>query len=174
MQAQVNAALNAIHRVVQRQMGLADQAWLRQRRHLLLRNEEDLDAADQVDLEILKAYQPQLEVAPTLKERLRTIYQTAPDRASAAAALGDWRAAVAGSGVAALMAVGEFVARWQEPILNYFVRRTTSGLVEGRNHKIKLVKRRAFGFSNDAHFRLRVLLACDGTPSPTNAQRTDN
>jgi transposase len=164
VQAHVNDALNAIRRAVQRRMGPADQAWLRQRRHLLLRNEEDLAAAEQVDLEILKVYAPQLDVAHTLKEGLRTIYQTAPDRASAAAALADWLAAVAASGLAALVAVGDFVARWQEPILNYFVRRTTSGLVEGLNNKIKLVKRRAFGFGNDAHFRLRVLLACDGTP----------
>lgn len=75
-----------------------------------------------------------------------------------------WRAAVAASGLPALVQVGEFVGRWREPILNYFVRRTTSGLVEGLNNKIKLVKRRAFGFCNDAHFRLRVLLACNGAP----------
>jgi transposase len=164
VQEHVNDALNAIRRDVQRQMRPVDQAWLRGRRHLVLRNEEDLDAAEQVDLEILKAYQPQLGIAHTLKEGLRRIYQTAPDRASAAAALGEWLTAVAASGVAALVAVGEFVARWQDPILNYFVRRTTSGLVEGLNNKIKLVKRRACGFGNDAHFRLRVLLACHGTP----------
>jgi transposase len=164
VQQHVNDAVNTVRRAVQRQMAPADRAWLRTRRHLLVRNEEDLAAAEQVDLEILKSYQPELDVAHTVKEGLRTIYQTAPDRASAAAQWAAWLAAVAGSGLEALVKVGEFVARWQEPILNYFVRRTTSGLVEGLNNKIKLVKRRAFGFRNDAHFRLRVLLACNGVP----------
>lgn len=58
----------------------------------------------------------------------------------------------------------EFVGRWREPILNYFVRRTSSGMVEGLNNKIKLIKRQAFGFLNDAHFRLRVLMACERVP----------
>jgi transposase len=164
VQQHVNAAVNTVRREVQRRMAPVDRAWLQARRHVLLRNEEDLDAAAAVDLEIVKGYQPDLAVAHTLKERLRTIYETAPDRASAAAQLAQWLAAVAESGLAALVAVGEFVARWREPILNYFVRRTTSGLVEGLNNKIKLVKRRAFGFRNDAHFRLRVLLACNGAP----------
>jgi transposase len=162
VQQHVNDALNTIRREVQRQMDPDDRAWVQARRHLLLRNDEDLDGVEQLELEILKAYQPEFDVAHTLKERLRTIYETAPDRANAATQLDEWLAAVAVSGLAALIAVGEFIGRWREPILNYFVRRTTSGLVEGLNNKIKLVKRRAFGFRNDAHFRLRVLLACDG------------
>ncbi len=164
VQQHVNDALNTVRREVQRQMIAEDRAWLQARRHLFLRNDEDLEAAEQVDLEIAKAYVPALDVAHTLKERLRTIYTTAPDRASAATQLTAWLDAMAASGVAALVKVGEFVGRWQEPILNYFVRRTTSGAVEGLNNKIKLVKRRAFGFGNDAHFRLRVLLACNGAP----------
>ena len=164
VQQHVNEALNTVRREVQQQMAPADRAWLQAHRHVVLCNEEDLDVAAAVALEILKVYQPALDIAHTLKERLRTIYETAPDRASAATQLAEWLAAVAESGVAALVAVGAFVARWQEPILNYFVRRTTSGLVEGLNNKIKLVKRRAFGFRNDAHFRLRVLLACNGAP----------
>jgi len=37
-------------------------------------------------------------------------------------------------------------------------------MVEGLNNKIKLLKRQAFGFGNDSHFRLRVLMACEGRP----------
>ncbi len=113
-------------------------------------------------MELLKAYREELDVAHTLKEKLRTIYNTAEDRVAAAAALEGWLVAAARSGLAAFVKLGEFVARWREPILNYFVAHTTSGIVEGLNNKIKLVKRRAFGFLNDEHFRLRVLLACDG------------
>jgi transposase len=161
-QKQVNAAVNTTRLAVQRRLRGADREFLRQRRGLFLRNEEDLAAAEEIDLLLLKEYCPALERAHTLKEELRTIFNRAQDRASAAGALAAWLERVATSGVAALVQVGEFVARWREPILNYFVRRTNSGVVEGLNNKIKLVKRLAFGFGNDTHFRLRVLMACDG------------
>jgi transposase len=51
---------------------------------------------------------------------------------------------------------------WWEVILNYFLARLNSGFVEGLNNKLKLIKRRAFGFRNFTHFRLRVLSACQG------------
>ncbi|MCH8292359.1 transposase [Candidatus Poribacteria bacterium] len=48
---------------------------------------------------------------------------------------------------------------WADRITNYFLKRTTSGIVEGINNKIKLIKRRAFGFRNFEHFRIRVMAA---------------
>ena len=50
-------------------------------------------------------------------------------------------------------------SRWLDRIANYFHARTTPGKPEGINNKIKLIKRRAFGFRNFAHFRLRVIAA---------------
>ena len=53
--------------------------------------------------------------------------------------------------------------RWWDTILNYFGERSTNGPAEGCNNKIKLIKRRAYGFTNDTHFRLPVLMECDGS-----------
>jgi len=44
-------------------------------------------------------------------------------------------------------------------ICNYFLNRTTSGVMEGINNRIKLIKRQAYGFVNFDNFRAR-LLAC--------------
>ncbi len=52
--------------------------------------------------------------------------------------------------------------RWWDVILNYVHERLTSGVVEGLNNKLKLIKRRAFGYRNFTHFRLRVLVECQG------------
>ena len=46
-----------------------------------------------------------------------------------------------------------------EEICNYFVNRTTSGVMEGINNRIKLIMRQGYGFSNFDNFRERVL-AC--------------
>ena len=46
-----------------------------------------------------------------------------------------------------------------EGICNYFLARTTSGVMEGINNRIKLIMRQGYGFSNFNKFRNRVL-AC--------------
>ncbi|HYN44442.1 MAG TPA: transposase [Candidatus Limnocylindrales bacterium] len=44
-------------------------------------------------------------------------------------------------------------------ICNYFISRATSGVMEGINNRIQLIKRQAYGFVNFNNFRSR-LLAC--------------
>jgi hypothetical protein len=44
---------------------------------------------------------------------------------------------------------------WHDYILNYFHERWSNGFAEGMNNKIKLLKRRGFGYTNFDHFRLR-------------------
>ena len=50
------------------------------------------------------------------------------------------------------------IGRWIEEIIAYFDNRTTQGIVEGINQKIKLIKRRAYGLTNFDNFRRRILL----------------
>ncbi|REJ42985.1 MAG: hypothetical protein DWQ54_08800 [Microcystis flos-aquae TF09] len=41
----------------------------------------------------------------------------------------------------------------------YFERRTTNGVVEGINNKLKLIKRRGYGFRNFRNFWVRSMLS---------------
>ncbi len=43
-------------------------------------------------------------------------------------------------------------------IVGYFEQRTTNGILEGINNKLKLIKRAAYGFRNFENFRLRSLV----------------
>jgi transposase len=43
-------------------------------------------------------------------------------------------------------------------IISYFDNRTTQGVVEGINNKLKLIKRMGYGFRNFDNFQLRVAL----------------
>ena len=47
--------------------------------------------------------------------------------------------------------------RWFGEIASYFEHKTTSGVVEGINNKLKLIKRLGYGRNFD-NFRLRALL----------------
>ena len=50
------------------------------------------------------------------------------------------------------------IKRWFAEIVGYFERRTTNGIVEGINNKLKLLKRCGFGFRNFNNFEIRALL----------------
>ena len=43
-------------------------------------------------------------------------------------------------------------------VTNYFENRTTNGVVEGINNKLKLIKRSGYGFRNFDNFKLRSLI----------------
>lgn len=52
----------------------------------------------------------------------------------------------------------DFYEKWKDYILNYFVARYTTGLIEGINNKLKVIKRRAYGFLNFQNFRNRAIV----------------
>ena len=47
---------------------------------------------------------------------------------------------------------------WRGEILNYFDHRVTNGFVEGKNNRIKVIKRMAYGYRNIDNLRMRILL----------------
>jgi len=47
---------------------------------------------------------------------------------------------------------------WHNEILNCFDHRYTNGFLEGKNNRIKVIKRVAYGYRNVANFRQRILL----------------
>ncbi len=51
------------------------------------------------------------------------------------------------------------ISRWFEEVVGYFNNGTSSGVVEGINNKLKLIKRLGYGFRNFENFRLRSLLS---------------
>jgi transposase len=158
----LNERVTEARRTIQRAASEADKQHLKGCRWLLVKNQADLDERERGRLAEMYSAAPLLGRLHQLKEAFRTICETAPDREAAEARLTAWVAEVEASGLPSL---GKFVAtlrRWWEVILNYFHDRLTSGVVEGLNNKLKLIKRRAFGYRNFAHFRLRVLIECDG------------
>jgi transposase len=57
------------------------------------------------------------------------------------------------------------IIRWFGEIIGYFENRTTNGVVEGINNKLKLIKRRGYGFRNVKRFELRSLICWHFTKS---------
>lgn len=52
------------------------------------------------------------------------------------------------------------LTRWQEPILNFFDRRTTNAYTEGLHRKFKLIQRISYGFKTLPTYMAKIMLAC--------------
>ena len=126
-------------------------------RYLLLTGVERLTPERRARLmEILSRY-PLLQRAWALKEAFRAWYQSAT-RTEAEQGLSIWEAQVQEEGLAPFRALSPMLRDWRREILNYFDHRYTNGFVEGKNNRIKVIKRMAYGYRNNHNFRLRILL----------------
>ena len=123
-------------------------------KYILLKNQEDLKEPEQEKLKEVKKVAPVLGKMHHLKEKLRNIFETEKDWRDGLLNLADW-----------LKDISEYfpksfgtIKRWIGEIISYFDEGTTQGVVEGINNKLKLIKRRAFGFRNFDNFQIRSLL----------------
>lgn len=99
---------------------------------------------------------PSLARAWALKESLRSLYQQTSAQA-AAAALGRWISEAEASGLPPFKRTAATLRKWQEEVLNYWRFPLTNAIVEGKHNRVKVVKRRAYGYRNDRTFLLRIL-----------------
>ena len=100
---------------------------------------------------------PALRMAHRLKECLRHIFEYPSTKEKAIQRLHKWSHIAEKEHL--FPKFRKTLSNWMDKIANYFQHRTTSAMVEGINNKIKLIKRRAFGFRNFGNFRLRVIAA---------------
>jgi transposase len=127
---------------------------LKKSKYALLKNEDNLTEEQKDKLEEVKQVSPTLSKMHHLKEELRMIFQSSIDWLEALFELGNWL-------VSARQYYPESqntMLRWFDEIIAYFDHRTTNGMVEGINNKLKLIKRSAFGFNNFDNFKIRSLL----------------
>jgi len=99
---------------------------------------------------------PELRQAWLLKEGLRAVYRSR-DKEKAAEALDDWLKDAAKSGLKPFKRTAGSLRRWRQEVLNYWDHPLTNAMVEGKHNRVKVLKRRAYGYRNDRTFSLRFL-----------------
>ena len=143
----VNQDLNKLRRAI----GITD----RGSKYLLLSNRSNLNPEQLYRLEVTLKKSECLRIAYEMKEEFREIYETNMTVKMAQEKFKNWlNYASLFFQESAATIVNHF-----EGICNYFFNRTTSGVMEGINNRIKLIMRQGYGFSNFENFRARVL-AC--------------
>jgi transposase len=134
---------------------------LKQTRYLFLKGYEKLTDQQKMKLDELLVEHSDLAYAYYLKEKLRDFYQI-QDYDDALNALEEWNQLAWSSPFPSFHEVAKTLERWKAEILQYFFCPYTNGRTEGTNHKIKNMKRRAYGYRNLNRFRLRVFFECTG------------
>lgn len=122
---------------------------------LLLKNNRDLSDEEKIELRALLSLSPGLEIAYELKEELRQIYESNSTIKSGLTKMKIWLK------YASLFFadVANTLQSHLPEIANFFKNRTTSGVTEGINTKIKLILRQSYGFVSFELMREK-LLAC--------------
>jgi transposase len=131
-------------------------------RWLLLRNREHVTKqADRVRLrELLEANTP-LFITYLLKDDLKQLWQFRYPKA-AWRFWHEWRRRAIASGLKPLLAFTKILEDHIEGIINHCTYPINSGMLEGMNNKIKVIKRTAYGFRDDAYFFLKIRAAFPG------------
>lgn len=122
---------------------------------ILLKNGDDLTEEEKTKLATILSHSQRLKLAYEFKEEFRRIFETPQTPEEGKVEILSWlkkAQSVYGD-------VIQTIRNHLDGICNYFLNRTTSGVMEGINNKLKLIKRQAYGFTNFENFRAR-LLAC--------------
>jgi transposase len=154
-----NDKLSDLRRALYREAAdVQHKAVLKGTRWLLLKNPENLDEEKDEKSrlkEALKLNEP-LAVAYYLKDDLRRFWEQ-PGKRFAATFLDGWIRRAEASGVRVLQQMARTLAAHRSGLLAYYDVMISSGPMEGTNHKIKTMKRQAYGFRDREFFKLKIL-----------------
>lgn len=133
-------------------------------RWLLLRNRDNIaKPQDHVRLDELLAANQTLMTVYVMKDDLRQLWRQ-PSPEAAQNAWKAWSDKAAASGIKPLMRFARNLAPYVAGIISSASWRLNTSVLEGINNKIKVIKRIAYGFRDDAYFFLKIRAAFPGNP----------
>lgn len=127
---------------------------LKSSKYPLLKNENNLSEEQLKKLIQVKNISPVLKVMHEIKENFRKVFDNTNDWYTGVFKLGMWLS----KAKKYFPKSNNTIIRWFDEVIAYFDNGTNSGVVEGINNKLKLIKRSGYGFRNFENFRVRCLL----------------
>ena len=121
----------------------------------ILKAENKLTEKQKDKLDKIREASPIIAVMHSLKEDFHNLFESNKNVGTGMLGLMDWLKKAEPYYQKSV----QTIKRWFGEIVGYFERRTTSGVVEGINNKLKLIKRSGFGFRNFRNFEIRALLS---------------
>jgi transposase len=132
----------------------AKESVLYRSKYAILKPEENLTETQKLKLAEIKKTFPRLAELHQQKEEFRNICEESTNWADETFKLLDWLSNIGTN----FKSSAETIKRWMSEMIGYFDHGTTSGVVEGINNRLKLIKRLGYGFRNFENFSLRCLI----------------
>ena len=123
-------------------------------KYILLKAAANLSEKQKEKLEQVKSASPLVGMMHTLKEEFHQIFEESKDQGAGTLELINWLKKAEPYYKKSV----KTIKRWFAEIVGYFEGRTTNGIVEGINNKLKVLKRCGFGFRSFNNFEIRALL----------------
>jgi len=137
---------------------------------ILIRKNECYTAKEKKILVLLFKHSPAIKAAYRLAREFTHIYNSHHRKKTAKRKINDWIEKVEESDVSCLSTFIKTATKYKDHISHYFIRRETSGWLEGINNKVKVIKRRCYGITNLKHFFQRIFLDLQGYDMFLNKQ----
>jgi transposase len=128
-------------------------------RYLLLKNEDNLTCEQKDRLTMLLKLNRTISIVYVLKDQLKLLYYYG-DRIRVKQALDDWCAMAEILDHPAVNSFAKQLRYFEYGVLNHADYPIGTGMLEGINNKIKVIKRKAYGFHDERYFILKVKQAC--------------
>ncbi len=134
---------------------------IKRSRWLLLRNPENLQPQQAVDLDELLAINQPLMVVYLMKAQLKELWY-AHSEPAARWRWAQWFQQALASGIAPLVQFANRLKPYAEGIIASATYRLNTSVLEGINNRIKVIKRMAYGFRDTDYFFLKIKAAFPG------------
>lgn len=156
-------AIDEVRRQEQACVSDADGKLIKGTRWLWLKAAGNLKRKEKQTLREIMAVNRRMARAYILKEDFEGFYEC-EDQDEARRFFRDWVQRAQRSRLEPFRRLARRLKRWLPGILSYFTHRITNGVAEGINNKIKVLKRRSYGFHDEHYFFLKILQACGALP----------
>lgn len=153
---QVTWAVDAIRIRIQNEFSKEKRIGFKKNRSLFYKNYNQLDSEQQQQLNSLLDKSEELRTAWNLKEKFAE-FRNCSNYEEAREILSEWVQLLKNSKLADFADCIKAFDNWFEEILNSKLTSYTNAFTEGKNNKIKVIKRNAFGYKNFERFRNRIL-----------------
>ena len=153
----MNERMDKLRRTTMNKLADEQKKELKNKRFLLLRNEENLTAEAAAELKALRLEFSDLGTASLMKEYLRNIYKMADTMELARTAFMLWCQKAEASGIGCLKQMARTIRSRLTGLLGYWRHnRITSASQEGFNNKIGWLTRQAYGYRDVQYLFLKI------------------
>ena len=154
----LNETISNIRKAIFRdEVDLNKRSLIKGTRWLLLKNSQNLDEdkSEKEKLEKALNINKPLATAYYLKEDLKQLWLQ-KNLADAKRFLGSWAAKAIASGIQLMVKFAHSLLAHRTGIFSWFEHKISTGPLEGMNNKIKVLKRKAYGYRDMQYFKLKI------------------